>query len=144
MSYYCQNSPADIILLSFLEYFPAQGNGYPGINFGNQCGSAAFPGPGYAGTVDTSKDHFLSACYNVAEDVPICQALGKTILLSIGGAGDVNNQYSLNSEEEGTALATFIFKAFGPYDSTSSVPRPFGNSVVLDGFDFDLEHTSEF
>ena len=35
-------------------------------------------------------------------------------------------------------FATFLWKAFGPPTSSTTIPRPFGNAVV-DGFDFDIE-----
>ena len=35
-------------------------------------------------------------------------------------------------------FADFLWKAFGPEDLSSDVPRPFGDAVV-DGFDFDIE-----
>ncbi|KAK8065718.1 endoglucanase type K [Apiospora hydei] len=46
LSVYCADDSIDIIILSFVHLFPQQANGYPGIDFGNQCYAETFPGPG--------------------------------------------------------------------------------------------------
>lgn len=128
----CEKSTADVIPLAFLNVFPEGGaDGYPGINFGNACG------PGFFTTPDGTQSQLLSGCTNIAEDIPRCQALGKKILLSLGGA--VPDSYKVSSDESATKFADFLWGAFGPAQASSGVPRPFKDAVV-DGFDFDIEH----
>jgi chitinase len=74
----------------------------------------------------------------IRDDIQTCQSLGKTILLSIGGA--TYSEGGFSSESAAVAGANLIWETFGPVQSGSSAPRPFGNAVV-DGFDFDFEAT---
>jgi chitinase len=61
-------------------------------------------------------------------DIQTCQAAGKTILLSLGGAiGD----YGFTSASQAQGFATMLWNLFGEGTSTT---RPFGSAVV-DGFD---------
>lgn len=71
-------------------------------------------------------------------DIETCQSLGKTILLSIGGA--TYTEGGFDSESAAIAGAELLWQTFGPIPSNTSVHRPFGNAVV-DGFDFDFEST---
>ncbi|KAJ8068037.1 hypothetical protein OCU04_003614 [Sclerotinia nivalis] len=71
----------------------------------------------------------------VGKDIVTCQGMGKTILLSIGGATYTENE--LSSSSAATTAAKNVWAAFGPRAS-SSTTRPFGDAVV-DGFDFDIE-----
>ncbi|KAL3419827.1 chitin recognition protein [Phlyctema vagabunda] len=142
LSHFCQQSTIDIIVLGFVNVFPAQGNGYPGTNFGNQCwgGTYVYKGPGN----DHSKDQLQSSCPQMVADIPVCQATyGKKIILSLGGG---TNTYQLTSSANGVAFADFLWGAFGPRTAawvSSGKPRPFdgsnGKSVEVDGFDFDIE-----
>lgn len=82
----------------------------------------------------------LANCHQIVEDIPLCQAAGKKIFLSLGGAYPAEGQY-IASQDSAVAFAEFLWGAFGPVDSayaTPDIPRPF-DSVVLDGFDFDIE-----
>jgi chitinase len=68
-----------------------------------------------------------------------CQAAGKKVLLSIGGALPGNGY--LKSSTSASFFADFLWGAFGPYDQTwvdQGGVRPFGKAGV-DGFDFDIE-----
>ncbi|APA15115.1 hypothetical protein SS1G_08695 [Sclerotinia sclerotiorum 1980 UF-70] len=71
----------------------------------------------------------------VGKDIVTCQGMGKTILLSIGGATYSDSE--LKTSDEATTAAKNVWAAFGPKTS-SSTTRPFGDAVV-DGFDFDIE-----
>lgn len=71
----------------------------------------------------------------IGKDIITCQGMGKTILLSIGGATYTENE--LASSDAATTAAKNVWAAFGPKTATSET-RPFGDAVV-DGFDFDLE-----
>ncbi|MCJ1368340.1 hypothetical protein MMC16_007482 [Acarospora aff. strigata] len=131
LRHFCDDSSIDIVLIGFVNIFPDQGaGGYPGSNFGNQCGGE------YYKTPDNVTSQLLSNCPNIAADIPYCQSRGKKILLSLGGAypGD----YRLNDRSSATNFADFLWGAFGPEKVTWTGPRPFGAAVV-DGFDFDIE-----
>ncbi|KAI1151054.1 glycoside hydrolase superfamily [Nemania diffusa] len=150
---YCQDPTIDIIILSFVYLFPEQGNGYPGLNYGNQCSAEAYSGPGFKGVKDPSKD-FLLKCPNLQEDLYICrQTSDKKIFMSIGGD---NPDYNVNGATNGTSFANQLWGMFGPrQDAWTSLnkPRPFdytnttsGNLTInefnVDGFDLDIEHPS--
>ncbi|KAI9755241.1 MAG: pantothenate synthase, partial [Chaenotheca gracillima] len=133
LSHFCADSAIDIIPIGFVNEFPDQApGGYPGDDFANACWADTFTTP------DNKATHLKSHCPTIAEDIPICQGLGKKILLSLGGGAATDA--SLNDDASGEAFAEFLWKAFGPYDASSTVPRPFGNDVVVDGFDFDVEY----
>lgn len=88
---------------------------------------------------------FLSDCVQIIEDIQVCQDAGKKVLLSLGGATPAGGQY-IASKESAIDFAEFIWGAFGPTDSASvsdDIPRPF-DSVVVDGFDFDIELGTDF
>ncbi|KAL8921010.1 MAG: hypothetical protein Q9172_004233 [Xanthocarpia lactea] len=131
LAHFCADSNIDIIPIAFLNVFPDQvGGGYPGTNFGNQCGDETFKNK------DGSDSPLLSNCPLIGPDIKTCQALGKKILLSLGGA--IPTDQSINDDESAVAFARFLWNAFGPEDATYDGPRPFGDAVV-DGFDFDIE-----
>ncbi|KAL8728450.1 MAG: hypothetical protein Q9181_005346 [Wetmoreana brouardii] len=131
LAHFCEDTNIDIIPIAFLNVFPDQVNGgYPGTNFGNQCGSETFKNK------DGSSSPLLSNCPFIGPDIKTCQALGKKILLSLGGAIPTNQ--SIKNDESAVAFAKFVWNAFGPVDATYDGPRPFGDAVV-DGFDFDIE-----
>jgi chitinase len=141
--YYCQQPSIDIIVLSFVHLFPAQGNGYPGTNFGNRCGSAVFPGPGYDGRNESQKDALLRDCPTLARQIPLCQKrYNKKIILSLGGAV---LSYQLTGARDGTAFGNLLWYLFGPRNTSwvsTGGPRPFdfkGVETQVDGFDLDIE-----
>lgn len=72
-----------------------------------------------------------------SEDIKACQAKGKSILLSIGGATYEDGGYGSPDEAKGAAQE--IWAHFGPVAAGATVDRPFDNAVV-DGFDLDFEH----
>lgn len=128
----------DIINIGFINTFPDQGAaGWPGSNFGNQCDGLTYE-------VDGVSTQLLSGCHQIAEDIPICQAAGKKVLLSLGGASPDNQQ--ILSDASAVRFADFLWGAFGPQTEewvSNDGPRPFGE-VVVDGFDFDIEHNGGF
>ncbi|EAW24262.1 class III chitinase ChiA1 [Aspergillus fischeri NRRL 181] len=136
LSHFCKETSLDIINIGFINYFPDMSPGHwPGSNFGNQCDGS------YYVTNDGVVTKLLSGCHQIMEDIPICQAAGKKVLLSIGGAYPPDQ--SILSEDSAVAFATFLWGAFGPVAEGWEGPRPFGN-VVVDGFDFDIEHNGGF
>ncbi|KAL9025108.1 MAG: hypothetical protein Q9196_006018 [Gyalolechia fulgens] len=131
LAHFCADSSIDIIPIGFLNIFPDQVNGgYPGTNFGNQCGGETYKNK------DGSDSPLLAHCPSIGPDINTCQAMGKKILLSLGGA--VPSNQSIKDDASAKSFATFLWKAFGPVDATYDGPRPFGD-VVVDGFDFDIE-----
>ncbi|KAL6451287.1 CHT2 Chitinase 2 [Candida maltosa Xu316] len=112
---YCANNDVDIILLSFLNFFPDPVN----LNFANQCGN----------TFDSGLLH----CSQIGEDIKTCQSQGKKVLLSLGGGiGD----YGFENSSTASAFATTLWNKFGA--GTGDDERPFDDAIV-DGFDFDIE-----
>lgn len=78
------------------------------------------------------------------QDIPYCRSLGVKVILSIGGVYDpVLDNYKVTDNTTATNFATFLYNAFGPYNSSWTGPRPFDASPIdhtaVDGFDFDLE-----
>ncbi|KAI1099281.1 glycoside hydrolase family 18 protein [Jackrogersella minutella] len=71
---------------------------------------------------------------NIGQEIAACQAAGKTVLLSIGGAMFNTGPSSV---EQAGYLADQVWAMFGPLGGPPA-PRPFGNAVV-DGFDLDIE-----
>ncbi|KAI1772000.1 carbohydrate-binding module family 18 protein [Hypoxylon cercidicola] len=140
---YCADPNIDVIVLSFVNLFPAQANGFPGLNLGNQCGSTVYPGPGYNGVNNATKNA-LYQCPNVQKDLYTCrQTSSKKILLSLGGE---TPQYQLTGATDGTNFANLLWGMFGPRTSAwvgAGKPRPFdynGAGFAVDGFDLDIEH----
>ncbi|KAJ6102634.1 class III chitinase [Penicillium sp. IBT 16267x] len=124
LAYYC--SDIDVIQLAFLDVINGEG-GAPEINFANSGDSCTT----FDGTA-------LLNCPTITEDIVTCQTLGKTILLSIGGA--TYSEGGFISDAAAIAGAKLIWETFGPVSTNTSINRPFGDSVV-DGFDFDFEST---
>ncbi|KAI1739264.1 glycoside hydrolase superfamily [Xylaria scruposa] len=148
---YCADPAIDIIILSFVHLFPEQANGNPGINFGNQCSSETYKGPGFKGVKDPSKDMLLK-CPQLQQDLYSCrQTSDKKFFLSIGG--DTPN-YNVNGATNGTSFANQLWGMFGPsQDAWTSLgkPRPFDytntttgvlTEFSVDGYDLDIEHPS--
>ena len=129
----------DIIPIGFVNVFPDQSgaNGYPGTNYGNACGGDLWVAP------DGTQTQMFKNCPQIEEDIPVCQALGKKIFASIGGASGGNFIASATSAAD---FADFLWGSFGPAqdDDYYSYPRPFGISVTVDGFDLDIESGSNF
>ncbi|KAI1094035.1 carbohydrate-binding module family 18 protein [Rostrohypoxylon terebratum] len=141
---YCADSSIDIIVLSFVYLFPAQANGYPGINFGNQCGSTVYAGPGYNGTNNIADNH-LYQCPSLQKSLYTCRQSypSKKILLSLGSA---TSEYQLTGATDGTTFANLLWGMFGPRTTTwvnGGGVRPLdynGVGFSVDGFDLDIEH----
>jgi chitinase len=69
---------------------------------------------------------------NSRADIKTCQAAGKKILLSLGGAA---GSYGFTSDTQAQTFADTLWNLFG--GGTSST-RPFDDAIV-DGFDLDIE-----
>jgi chitinase len=123
----CQDSNVDIVILSFVYDFFAQG-GYPTLNFGPACSgpnaaqAAAAPG--------------LMDCTGLAPEISACQSIGKKVLVSLGGY--IANS-SFSSDDQAEQFAATLWNLFGAGTGDDPQLRPFG-SVVVDGFDIDNEN----
>lgn len=115
---YCGATSADIVILSFLNDYPDPLN----LNFANQCGTTFSDG--------------LLHCPQIGEDIKTCQAQGKKVLLSLGGAA---GNYGFTSDTQASDFATTLWNKFG---GGSDAERPFDDAVV-DGFDFDSENNNQ-
>lgn len=134
MRHFCEDTPSDIINLGFLNVFPSAGlNGYPETNFGNQCWDTHFE-------INGEETGLLKDCPSLVEDIPICQARGKKVFLSLGGA---QGNATIESEEQAKEFADFLWYAFGPQQDIWNGPRPF-EDISFDGFDFDIENGGDF
>ncbi|VBB84387.1 Putative Glycoside Hydrolase Family 18 [Podospora comata] len=123
LSYYCANSPINIIPLAFLYTIKTPSTTINFANAGDNC--TLFSGSQ------------LLSCPQLEEDIQTCQtAHNKSILLSIGGATYTEGGFS--SPAEAVQMAGAVWEMFGPKKEGSKVERPFGDAVV-DGFDIDLE-----
>ncbi|RDW64038.1 hypothetical protein BP5796_10540 [Coleophoma crateriformis] len=138
---YCHKTSIDIIPIGFINQFPQQTQSdVPAENFGNAC----YGLPLYPGT------ELYKSCPNVTEGIPVCQSLGKKVLLSLGGASAT---YQLTGAAAGIEFADYLWKAYGPIDEAYVAAggiRPFdggrtntdGTTIDIDGFDFDIEFPS--
>ncbi|KAJ4364945.1 Chitinase 2, partial [Neurospora sp. IMI 360204] len=138
---HCDEANFDYVTIGFVNNSPEQdksGLNYPGINFGSHCDAIYFTNP-----LTNLASPLLSKCTVIASDIQYCQEKGKKVLLSVGGAAVTGSSYySLSSDAKGEEFASFLWGAFGPYDSKWTGPRPFdyaGNHVSVDGFDLDIE-----
>jgi chitinase len=152
---YCQNTIADVIVVGFINTFPPAANGYVGNNYGNACWDGKiynYTAPGYNGAKPVpSQNLLISRCPAVQEGIPICQKLGKKIILSIGGDyGKKSYKGQLKSAADGVYFANFLWQAYGPKDPTYNGVRPLDRGVNnndasitidADGFDFDIEES---
>ncbi|KIJ12662.1 chitinase [Paxillus involutus ATCC 200175] len=126
ISFYCQDDSVDIIPIAFVDQFVSTG-GLPSVNLANTCSTSdngAFPGTA------------LPNCAFLASDIQTCQAKGKIVTISLGGA---TGAAFFTSDAEGEAFAQTIWDLFL---GGSSNTRPFG-SAVLDGIDMDIEGGSQ-
>ncbi|KAJ8496865.1 hypothetical protein ONZ51_g855 [Trametes cubensis] len=127
LSSYCNDTTIDVFPIAFLYIFRGEG-GEPVIDFANVCATLIcnkWDDDTYSGTD-------LANCSFMAEDIKQCQAAGKVITLSLGGAtGEVG--FSSDSQAE-----TFADQIWNQFLGGESDIRPFGDAI-LDGLDLDIE-----
>ncbi|KAJ7629207.1 glycoside hydrolase [Mycena polygramma] len=121
---YCADDTINTIPLAFLNVFFSTGN-LPEIDLANTCGTGSGV---FSGTN-------LANCQFMAPDIQACQANGKIITLSIGGA---TGGIGFTSDNQAEAFAETVWNLF--LGGTSHT-RPFGDAV-LDGMDLDIEEHS--
>ncbi|KAL9714342.1 Chitinase 2 [Leucoagaricus gongylophorus] len=121
ISTYCQDDAIDVIPIAFMNVFFSTG-GLPEINLANICSAetGVFPGTN------------LANCQFLAADIKACQAKGKIVTLSLGGA---TGAATFSSDTQAQTFADTIWNLFL---GGSSSTRPFADAV-LDGVDLDIE-----
>ena len=129
----CQNENVDIVILAFVYDFFTQG-GYPSIDFGPACSSP--------NELQATRAPGLQDCSALAPDIIGCQTLGKKVLVSLGGY--IANS-SFTSDDQAEQFAETLWNLFGAGTGDDSALRPFGSSVIVDGFDIDNEnHVTDY
>lgn len=128
----------DYLTIAFINVSPENGglSGYPGSNFGAHCAAEVYVNGGH-------DSKLLSECSFIRAGIPICQAAGKKILISIGGVYNTVSNYRVTTEEAGEEFAEFMWDAFGPVQPGYTGPRPLDTIASpnpVDGFDFDIEY----
>ncbi|KAK0480304.1 glycoside hydrolase family 18 protein [Armillaria novae-zelandiae] len=122
LAFYCQDDTIDTFPLAFLTVFFGTDN-LPEINLASTCNSV--DNSVFSGTS-------LANCQFMASDIKTCQAAGKVITLSLGGA---TGAATFSSDSQAEEFAQTIWDLFL---GGSSSTRPFGDAV-LDGIDLDIE-----
>ncbi|KAL6875924.1 hypothetical protein HDV57DRAFT_510708 [Trichoderma longibrachiatum] len=123
----CADPSYDIVNLAFLSRFFA-GGGYPELSLSTLGGpSAAQRAAGATNLQDGT---------SLIPAIQACQAAGKLVILSMGGAVDFS-AVTLSSDSQGQQLADTVWNLFLGGTANPTL-RPFG-SVKLDGVDLDNE-----
>lgn len=121
----CSDDSYGIVNLAFLNKFFAAG-GLPEISIsGLDNPSEAQQAAGATGLKDGS---------GLVDAIQQCQAAGKLVILSLGGA---DADVTLQSDSDGEKIADTIWNLFGGGTENSEL-RPFGD-IKLDGFDLGMQ-----
>ncbi|KAG1795974.1 glycoside hydrolase family 18 protein [Suillus plorans] len=126
ISYYCNDAIIDTFPIAFLDEFYSTDN-LPSIDLANTCNTG--DNSLFSGTN-------LLNCSFLASGIETCQAAGKIVTISLGGATGSNG---FANDTEAAAYAQTIWDLFL---GGSSSTRPFG-SAILDGIDMDIEGGSQ-
>ncbi|KAI9810240.1 MAG: hypothetical protein M1827_006374 [Pycnora praestabilis] len=122
----CQDPNVNIAILAFLVEY-ADSNGYPTVNFGAACGGQT--------PEMMAKAPGLLYCTDLATQINQCQALGKKVLLSLGGSTSTSG---FATPQAATDFATKLWNLFGAGTGEDAALRVFPNATI-DGFDIDTE-----
>nr|QDJ94329.1 chitinase chiB3 [Cordyceps cicadae] len=129
----CGDAAYDTVNLAFLSHFFGSGGGgqYPRLAIASL--GPASEAQRLAGAAD------LQDGTSLAPAIRKCQAAGKRVLLSMGGAAGYA-EVRLASDAQGRQVADTVWELFlgGGEGGKKAEIRPFGD-VVLDGVDFDNE-----
>ncbi|EJD55444.1 glycoside hydrolase family 18 protein [Auricularia subglabra TFB-10046 SS5] len=122
LSEYCDDDSIDVFPVSFLLTYFGKGD-LPVINLASTCNDKD-------NEVFSGSD--LLNCGFLSDEIKKCQAKGKLITISMGGATGTN---TFGSDEQAKGFADQVWNLFlgGKSDT-----RPFGDAV-LDGIDLDIE-----
>lgn len=124
----CDNANIDMVVLTFITDVSGPG-GYPTVDFTAMECTAITSDMAAAGAIG------LAWCPDLASQINDCQAAGKKVFVSIGGALGTT---SFESDAIAQQSAQIIWDTFGAGTGSSTSLRPFGDAVV-DGFDIDNE-----
>ncbi|KAJ2718354.1 Chitinase 2 [Coemansia sp. Benny D115] len=116
---YCDKETGDVLVLSFLSEFNADGLHPPTLNLANSC-------------LTTFDNSTLLHCPNIGKAINKCQKKGKIVVLSLGGA---SGAYGFADDTQAERYADEIWDMFL---GGSGQNRPF-DGTVLDGIDLDIE-----
>ncbi|EMD41620.1 glycoside hydrolase family 18 protein [Gelatoporia subvermispora B] len=122
IDFYCQDDAIDVFPVAFVDTFFGTG-GDPVLDLANTCNATS---NGYFSGTE------LLNCSYLAPAIEKCQAAGKIVTISLGGAG---GGVGFQSDTQAQQLADTVWNLFL---GGSSSTRPFG-SAVLDGVDLDIE-----
>lgn len=114
---YCKETAGDIYVISFINNFNADSLT---LNIAGACET-------------TFEGSTLLHCPSIAADIKSCQAAGKKVFVSLGGAAGT---YGFSNDNDGKSCAQNVWDLFG---GGSADQRPFDDAVV-DGFDLDIEN----
>ncbi|KAJ3121768.1 hypothetical protein HK100_012238 [Physocladia obscura] len=138
LAYYCQTGFYDVINLAFLNIFGGGKNTFT-ITFASFNVTTAYGGHyTYNGDgLESNSADVVQGYASIGLDIITCQALGVKVILSIGG--DRVSPYTF-VVGDGAAYATLFYDMF--LDGKSAV-RPFGEGVVLNGIEMDVEKNDD-
>lgn len=122
----CQDANVDIVILAFVTAFDESGE--PAASFGPGCTTEA-------SSLQQANAPGLRNCNAMAPEIAGCQALGKPVLVSLGG---YYANVTLASDDAATTAAIHLWNLFGGGTANETL-RPFGPDIVVDGFDLDNE-----
>ncbi|CAG9946775.1 unnamed protein product [Clonostachys rosea f. rosea IK726] len=126
LSYYCQNTDIDIIPIAFLT-----GLNPPAMNFANAGDNCTtFP-----------EDPSLLDCPQIEEDIISCQAAGKTIILSLGGATYSGGGFSSSTDAALAGGVAFDFIMIQFYNNACGVTSFVQGATTQPAFNFDVWDT---
>lgn len=123
----CSNDNVDIVVLAFVTSFFTNG-GLPSASFGPSCKGST--------TAQQLHTPGLQDCSDLAPEIVSCQALGKPVLVSLGG---YYSNVTFASDTEAIQLAENLWDLFGAGTGLDASLRPFGRDITIDGFDLDNE-----
>jgi len=124
LSHFCTQTRYDVVVLAFMHIFfdGRQKDSMPALNFAFHCekGSAEYP--------------FLLRCPKIEAAIKQCQANGKQVLISLGGAV---GGYGFKNDGEAKQFAGRVWNLMLGGSELQAL-RPFG-TAQLDGVDLDIE-----
>ncbi|KAJ2394928.1 Chitinase 2, partial [Coemansia sp. RSA 2603] len=116
---YCDKEAGDVLVLSFLSEFNADGLHPPTLNLASSC-------------LTTFENSTLLHCPTIGKAIQKCQRKGKAVILSLGGA---SGAYGFSDDTQAERYADEIWDMFLGGNARN---RPF-DDAILDGIDLDIE-----
>lgn len=116
----CNEPSVDVVIIGFVRDFSGPG-GYPRFDLGEEC----VYDPKNGGSP-------VPQCAGLAQDIALCQQMGKSILISMGGGS--SDALSFPTAKSAIDAATLLWFAFVAPEASVDVAKPFPG-VHVDGFD---------